>query len=135
MPDGATPRRIRVLIVDDHPVVRNGLTTLLSAEDDFIVVGAGADGEEGIALAVEERPDIVLMDYSMPGMDGVEASRRIRDAIPDTRVVFLTSFSDRDKMVAAFRSGAVSYLLKDSEPEKLIRGIRNAAESIGQIDK
>ena len=118
---------IRVLIVDDHPLVRRGLTSLLNGAGGIEVVGAAADGEEAVASVVEEHPDVVLMDVSMPGMDGMEAARRLLEAVPGTRVVMLTSFSQRDVVVEAFDSGAVGFLLKDAEPAELINGIRAAA--------
>ncbi|MBV8301683.1 MAG: response regulator transcription factor [Candidatus Dormibacteraeota bacterium] len=123
----ATEAAIRVLIVDDHPLVRRGLTSLLNGAGGIEVVGAAADGEEAVAYVVEEEPDIVLMDVSMPGMNGMEAVRRLLKAVPGTRVVMLTSFSQHDVVVEAFDSGAVGYLLKDAEPTELVNGIRAAA--------
>ena len=118
---------IRVLIVDDHPLVRRGLTSLLGGAPDIDVIGSASDGEEAVARVVEERPDVVLMDVSMPGISGMEAARRVLAAAPDTRVVMLTSFSQRDVVVESFDAGAVGYLLKDAEPQELINGIRAAA--------
>jgi len=116
-----------VLIVDDHPLVRRGLTSLLNGVADISVVGAAADGEEAVAYVAEERPDIVLMDISMPGMDGFEALRRLLKAVPGTRVVMLTSFSDHDLVIEAIDTGAIGFLLKDADPSDLINGIRAAA--------
>lgn len=118
---------IRVLIVDDHPLVRRGLTSLLGAARGIDVVGAAADGEEAVTWVTQSKPDVVLMDVSMPGMTGMEAARRVLAVEPDTRVVMLTSFSQRDVVVESFDAGAVGYLLKDAEPEELINGIRAAA--------
>ena len=118
---------IRVLIVDDHPLVRRGLSSLLNGVADINVIGAAADGEEAVAYVAEERPDIVLMDISMPGMDGFEALRRLLKAVPGTRVVMLTSFSDHDLVIEAIDTGAIGFLLKDSDPNDLISGIRAAA--------
>ena len=118
---------IRVLIVDDHPLVRRGLTALLNGAPGIEVVGAASDGEEAVAFVVEDHPDIVLMDVSMPGMSGIEAVRRVLLAVPGTRVVMLTSFSQRDVVIEAFDSGAIGFLLKDAEPSELISGIRAAA--------
>jgi DNA-binding NarL/FixJ family response regulator len=118
---------IRVLIVDDHPLVRRGLTSLLEGVAGIEVVGSAADGEEAVAFVDENAPDIVLMDVSMPGMGGLEAARRLREHSPNIRVVMLTSFSQHDVVVEAFDSGAVGYLLKDSAPDELINGIRAAA--------
>jgi DNA-binding NarL/FixJ family response regulator len=118
---------IRVLIVDDHPLVRRGLSSLLNGVPDINVIGAAADGEEAVGYVTEERPDIVLMDISMPGMDGFEALRRLLKAVPGTRVVMLTSFSDHDLVIEAIDTGAIGFLLKDSDPNDLINGIRAAA--------
>jgi DNA-binding NarL/FixJ family response regulator len=118
---------IRVLIVDDHPLVRRGLSSLLNGVPDINVIGAASDGEEAVAYVAEERPDIVLMDISMPGMDGFEALRRLLKAVPGTRVVMLTSFSDHDLVIEAIDTGAIGFLLKDSDPNDLINGIRAAA--------
>ena len=118
---------IRVLIVDDHPLVRRGLSSLLSGAPDIDVIGSASDGEEAVARVVQERPDVVLMDVSMPGISGMEAARRLLAAAPETRVVMLTSFSQRDVIVESFDAGAVGYLLKDAEPDELLRGIEAAA--------
>jgi DNA-binding NarL/FixJ family response regulator len=118
---------IRVLLADDHGVVRSGLERLLAGEGDIEVVGAAADGEEAVRLAVEHGPDVMLMDLSMPRLDGIQATRRVSDACPDCRVVVLTSFSDRERILQALDAGAVGYLLKDAEPDELLRGVRAAA--------
>src|SRR5437660_11343339 len=125
--DAESDQPIRVLIVDDHPLVRRGLTALLNGAPGIEVVGAASDGEEAVAFVVEDHPDIVLMDVSMPGMSGIEAVRRVLLAVPGTRVVMLTSFSQRDVVIEAFDSGAIGFLLKDAEPSELISGIRAAA--------
>ncbi len=118
---------IRVLICDDHGVVRAGLTELLATFAGIEAVGAAAGGEEAVALAAERAPDVVLMDLEMPGVDGIEATRRIVAAAPGARVVVLTSFSDRERILRALDAGAVGYLLKDAEPDELAWGIRAAA--------
>jgi DNA-binding NarL/FixJ family response regulator len=118
---------IRVLLVEDHGVVRAGLRKLLTTLDDIEVVGEAADGAEAIELAAEARPDVVLMDLSMPTVDGVEATRSIVAAGGDVHVVVLTSISDRERILAALDAGAVGYLLKDADPDELIGGIRAAA--------
>ena len=118
---------IRVLLADDHAVVRSGLTQLLATVEDMEVVGAASDGAEAVTLALEERPDVMLMDLSMPNMDGIEAIGRVRAQNPDARIVVLTSFSDRERILDALDAGAVGYLLKDAEPDELVRGIRAAA--------
>ena len=118
---------IRVLLADDHAVVRSGLTQLLDTVDDMEVVGAAADGAEAVSLALAQRPDVTLMDLSMPVMDGIEAIGRVRAENPEARIVVLTSFSDRERILDALDAGAVGYLLKDAEPDELIRGVRAAA--------
>jgi DNA-binding NarL/FixJ family response regulator len=118
---------IRVLLADDHLVVRTGLSQLLESFEDIQVVGAAADGDEAVAMATEHEPDVVLMDLSMPGTDGVEATRRIMSSLPSTRVVVFTSFSDRERILEALDAGAIGYLLKDAEPDELQRGIHAAA--------
>ena len=118
---------IRVLLAEDHAVVRGGLLQLLGDIDGFEVVGAAAGGEEAVKLAAEHKPDVVLMDLEMPGIDGIEATRRIRGADPEVNVVVLTAFSDRRRILDAIDAGAVGYLLKDAEPEDLIRGLQAAA--------
>jgi DNA-binding NarL/FixJ family response regulator len=119
---------IRVLIVDDHAVVRAGLERLLSSVDDFIVIGSAADGEKAVAVTLEHRPDVVLMDLSMPNMGGIAATQAIMAAGVGVRVVVLTSYSDRDQILNALDAGAVGYLLKDADPPELIAGIRAAAD-------
>ena len=115
---------IRVLIADDHAVVRQGLRTFLALQDDMEVVADVADGEEAVRAAREHAPDIVLMDLVMPNMDGVEATRRIASERPATRVIALTSFLEDDKVLPAVRAGAAGYLLKDVGPPELVRAIR-----------
>jgi len=115
---------IRILLADDHDVVRRGLTALLDGTDGFTVVGAAADGEEAVALAGEHEPDVVLMDLSMPGLDGIEATRRVVAERPDARVVVLTSFSDRERILDALDAGAVGYLLKARRAPARYRGGR-----------
>jgi DNA-binding NarL/FixJ family response regulator len=118
---------IRVLIAEDHAVVRAGLAELLENRGDIEVAGEAANGEEAVARAIELEPDVVLMDLSMPEMDGIEATRRIAAALPRANVVVLTSFSDRERILQALDAGAVGYLLKDLAPDELHRGIQAAA--------
>jgi DNA-binding NarL/FixJ family response regulator len=118
---------IRVLLAEDHAVVRTGLLQLLGDVHDVEVVGAATGGEEAVVLAAAERPDVVLMDLEMPDLDGIEATRRIRSADPSVNVVVLTAFSDRQRILGAIDAGAVGYLLKDAEPDELIRGLEAAA--------
>src|SRR5512137_1896995 len=119
---------ITVLIVDDHAVVRSGIRGFLEAQPDLQVVGEASTGAEGVKLAAELVPDVVLMDLAMPEMDGVEATRRIRDTSPRTRVVVLTSFHDDAHIFPAVKAGALSYLLKDVGPEELAQTVRLAAQ-------
>jgi DNA-binding NarL/FixJ family response regulator len=123
-----------VLLVDDHQLVRSGLADLVDSTDDLSVVGQAADGARAVELAEETRPDVVLMDLSMPVMDGVEATRRILAANPDARIVVLTSFSDAAQVSAALAAGAVGYLLKDCEPEDLLAAVRSAAAGHVPLD-
>jgi DNA-binding NarL/FixJ family response regulator len=118
---------IRVLIVEDHAMVRAGLSELLGNREDIEVVGEAADGAEAVDRATELEPDVVLMDLSMPNVDGIEATRKISEVVPEAHVVVLTSFSDRERILEALDAGAVGYLLKDLEPEELHRGVVAAA--------
>ncbi|HXA27825.1 MAG TPA: response regulator transcription factor [Candidatus Angelobacter sp.] len=115
---------IRVLVADDHPVVRHGLCTMLEIEDDIVVVGRAADGEEAVAQARETHPDIILMDVQMPKVDGIEAMRQIRETDPDARVIVLTTYRDEDYIFPSLRAGARAYLLKDASREELAEAIR-----------
>ena len=125
---------IRVVLVDDHLIVRRGLEDLLSTAGDIEVVGAASDGMEAVALVGSVRPDVVLMDLSMPVLDGVEATRRIVAEVPGTRVVVLTSFGDQHRILDAMSAGADGYLLKHTEPEALFAAIRAAAEGGSPLD-
>lgn len=125
---------IRVLVVDDHAVVRDGLELLLERFGSVTCVGAAADGAEAVALAAELRPDVVLMDLSMPVMDGIEATRHIVEAAPDIAVVVLTTFADDRHVMAAIDAGAVGYLLKDSSPDQLLAGVEAAARGESPLD-
>jgi DNA-binding NarL/FixJ family response regulator len=124
---------IRVCLVDDHPAFRAGLRSLLEASE-IEVVGEASTGAEAVECAREQEPDVVLMDLSMPEVDGVEATRRISKELPAIPVVVLTSFSDRARIVDALDSGAVGYLLKDADPDELIRGVRAAAAGQSPLD-
>jgi DNA-binding NarL/FixJ family response regulator len=121
---------ITVVLADDHALVRRGLEKLLGADPDIEVIGTASDGREAIKLVAELHPDVVLMDLQMPEVDGVEATRTIVRESPEDyqpQVVVLTSFSDTERIVAAIDAGAVGYLLKDTEPEDLLEGVRAAA--------
>jgi NarL family two-component system response regulator LiaR len=115
---------IKVLIVDDHQVVRQGLKTFLDLQEDIAVVGEAGDGLTAVQLAAQLAPDVVLMDIVMPKLDGIEATRRIRELGTDIGVIALTSFAGDDQVVPAIEAGASSYLLKDVTPEDLVEAIR-----------
>ncbi|HEX3297763.1 MAG TPA: response regulator transcription factor [Nocardioides sp.] len=128
-----TSATIRVVIVDDHAMLRAGLEQLLAGEADLEVVGKAADGAEAVALVREVRPDVVLMDLQMPGLDGVEATRQIvGEELAD--VLVLTSYSDAERIVGALDAGALGYLLKDAEPDEVLRGIRAVARGESPIN-
>jgi DNA-binding NarL/FixJ family response regulator len=120
--EGAT---IRVLLVDDHQVVRRGLRTFLEVQEDIEVVGEAADGDEGVAAAEELRPDVILMDVKMPGTDGIEALRRLRELENPARVLVVTSFTEQRTVVPALRAGAAGYVYKDVDPDALAGAIRS----------
>ncbi|HWI66547.1 MAG TPA: response regulator transcription factor [Symbiobacteriaceae bacterium] len=117
---------IRVLLVDDHEMVRMGLSAYLQTQSDMTVVGEAADGAEGIRLALRERPDVILMDLVMEGTDGVTATREIHRALPEVRIIALTSFLDDDKVYPILEAGAMSYLLKTSRAPEIAGAIRAA---------
>ncbi|WKX74165.1 response regulator transcription factor [Streptomyces sp. XD-27] len=121
----ATGGRIRVLLVDDHQVVRRGLRTFLEVQDDIEVVGEAADGDEGVTRAQELRPDVILMDVKMPGTDGIEALRRLREADNPARVLVVTSFTEQRTVIPALRAGAAGYVYKDVDPDALAGAIRS----------
>ena len=122
-----TAPRIRVAVVDDHPVVRAGLAALLASADDIEVVGQAPDGEAAVALAAAARPDVVLMDLRMPGLDGVGATARIREASPDVRVLVLTTYETDASILTAIEAGASGYLLKAAPEEEILAGVRAVA--------
>jgi NarL family two-component system response regulator LiaR len=133
MQTSAEPRPTRVLIVDDHGVVREGLRAYLELEPDIQVVGEAKDGLEAVRRAAELQPDVVLMDLVMPNMDGVDATSRIKEQQPATHVIILTSFLDDERVVPAIRAGATSYLLKDVAASDLARAIRGARAGQAQL--
>lgn len=124
---------IRILIADDHSVVRQGLQMFLGLDPELKVVGEAVDGAEAIRLATELQPDVVLMDLLMPVMDGVAATEAIRKELPDVEVVALTSVLEDTSVVAAVRAGAIGYILKNTEADELIRAIKAAAEGRVQL--
>jgi DNA-binding NarL/FixJ family response regulator len=125
---------IGVLVVDDHALMRAGLGSLVDAADDLHLVGTASDGEQALQAVTSHAPQVVLMDLSMPGMDGVAATRRITEAHPDVQVLVLTSFSDTDRVTEALDAGAVGYLLKDADPSALVDAIRAVARGDSPLD-
>jgi two-component system, NarL family, response regulator LiaR len=125
---------IRVLVVDDHAVVREGLRAFLAVQDGIEVTGEAADGEEALEAAARLDPDVILMDLVMPRLDGVGAMRALRERLSRSRVIVLTSFLDDDKLLPALRAGAAGYLLKDAEPEQLVRAVRAAHAGEALLD-
>ncbi len=125
---------IRILIVDDHAIVRSGLAQLLGTAADLELVGAAASGEEAVRMSAELHPDVVLMDLSMPGMNGSSATARLLADHPDTHVLILTSFSDQSSIVDALEAGAQGYLLKHSEPEIILSAIREVVVGGSPLD-
>jgi len=125
---------IRILIADDHGVVAEGLKQLVEAESDMQVVALVGDGREAVQQARDTQPDVVLMDLSMPGMNGVEATRGLLALRPQTHVVVLTSFHDQNQVAGALEAGAVGYLLKDCDPRDVLAAIRSAASGHAPLD-
>ena len=125
---------VRLLVVDDHPIVRQGLRTFLETRPDFEVVGEAGDGETAVAEATRLRPDVILMDLVMPGVGGLEAIGRIRAAEPGARILVLTSFASADQVLPALRAGAAGYLLKDAAPAEVEAAIRAVHRGEGLID-
>jgi DNA-binding NarL/FixJ family response regulator len=119
---------IRVVIADDHAVVRQGLRTFLDLQEDIEVVGEAADGAEAVEQAELRRADVVLVDLVMPGVDGLEALRTLRERVPEARAIVLSSFIDDEKLFPAVRAGAAGYLLKDVQPQELVAAIRTVHE-------
>ncbi len=124
---------ISVLLADDQRLMREGLATLLALADDIEIVGQAADGQEAIDLAKRHKPNVVLMDIQMPHVDGIAATQVIRAALPDTKVIMLTTFSDDEYLMAGLRAGAIGYLLKDMPSEQLVEAIRAAAKGQSPI--
>jgi DNA-binding NarL/FixJ family response regulator len=125
---------IRVLLADDHGVIRDGLGRLISALEDIELAGVAADGAEAVTRCRELRPDVVVMDLEMPNLDGIDATRRILVERPETAVLVLTSFSDRTRILGALEAGASGYLLKDASSDDVAEGIRAAARGESPLD-
>ena len=124
---------VSIVIVDDHAVVRRGLRELISTIPECEAIGEAANGEEAIRVVDELRPDIVLMDISMPVMDGVDATRAIMAAHPDTRVIMLTSDSAKSRVLGALEAGAAAYVLKDTEPDRILMRVRSTARTVPRL--
>lgn len=125
--------KIRVLVVDDHAVVRQGLRTFIDLQDDMEVIGEGTNGIEAVELVSRLNPDVILLDLMMPKMDGVEATRKILDHDPQSRVLILTSFGEDNNVFPAIRAGAQGYLLKDIQPPELIKAVRESYQGKVQL--
>jgi two-component system response regulator DevR len=126
--------KTRLMIVDDHEVVRMGLRAALEVEPDFTVVAEAGNGAEAIEKARAHRPDIVLMDVRMDGMDGIEACREVRSELPETRVLMLTSFAEEETVVAALLAGAAGYVLKNVARARLLEALRSVARGESMLD-
>jgi DNA-binding NarL/FixJ family response regulator len=124
----------KVMLVDDHQLVRAGLAALLNADPKLEVVAEAGDGKQAVELARELEPDLILMDLSMPLLSGAEATRQILAERPDTKIVILTSFSERERVADALQAGAIGYLLKDSEPSQLVAALHAAAAGHAPLD-
>lgn len=125
--------KIRILLVDDHAIVRQGLRMFMEQQPDLEVVGEGADGAQAVELAARLQPDVILLDLAMPRMNGVEATRHIRECSPQSRVLILTSFADDDQVFPAIRAGAQGYLLKDIQPLELVQAVRATFQGQTQL--
>jgi NarL family two-component system response regulator LiaR len=126
---------IRVLLVDDHSVVRQGLRMFLDLDAELEVIGEATDGAEGVRLARDLRPDVVIMDLLMPVMDGITAIGHLKRELPDTEIIALTSVLEDEKVIGAVRAGAIGYLLKDTQADELIRAIKGAAAGEAQLSR
>ena len=124
----STAVRIRVMVVDDHPIMRNGLRDTLEASGRFEVVGLAGDGEEAVRTVEEMKPEVIVMDVLMPGKDGIDACREIMELLPDTRVMMLTASTEEDAVIEAVAAGATGYLQKYSRPEELVEAVLDVAQ-------
>lgn len=124
---------IRILVVDDHIVVRRGLVAMLETEPGMQIVGEASNGAEAVEQARKLVPNVILMDLVMPVMDGIEATRQIKQEMPSVNILVLTSFSTNDKVIPSLNAGAIGYLLKDSTPADLVRAIQQVAQGEGAL--
>lgn len=134
MSDSPTPVPIRVMLVDDHLMIRDGLKVFLSTYSDLEVVAEASDGQEALELCPQTRPDVILMDVVMPNMDGPAATAQIRASYPETQIIALTTFTERNLVQASIEAGAIGYLLKDVHADKLAEAIRNAHHGLSTLD-
>ncbi|MGG3193342.1 response regulator [Priestia aryabhattai] len=125
--------KIKILIADDHHVVRKGLVFFLQTQPDLEIVGEASNGEEAVKLATSLEPHIVLMDLSMPVLDGIEATKELKKQAPHVQVMILTSFSDQDHVIPALEAGASGYQLKESDPDELVAAIRKLMNGENQL--
>jgi DNA-binding NarL/FixJ family response regulator len=132
--EGAASQEITVLIVDDHEVVREGLRLSLSRAPHIRVIGEASDGESAIVLVERRKPDVVIIDVRMPGMDGLEATKEIMKRVPDASVLIFTAFSERSLLARGLESGAKGYILKEAPHETLLRAIERVAKGEGYVD-
>ena len=121
-------RRIRVMVVDDHPIMQSGLRDTLEASGRFDVVGLAGDGEEAVRTVEDLKPEVIVIDVMMPGKDGIDACREIMELLPDTRVMMLTASTEEDAVIEAVAAGATGYLQKYSRPEELVEAVLDVAE-------
>ncbi|MEW6636557.1 MAG: response regulator transcription factor [Actinomycetota bacterium] len=119
--------KVRILVADDHPMLREGLVAVLGTQPDFEVVGEASGGEEAVELARQMEPDVILLDLEMPGTDGIDALRRLREAAPATRTVIFTAYDTDERILGALRAGARGYLLKGASREEIFAAVRTAA--------
>ncbi len=125
---------IRVLVVDDQSLIREGLTIILDSQSDIRVVGQAADGREAISLAGRLQPDVILMDIKMPRMDGIKATRQIKEEYAKTQIIILTTYAEDELVFEGIRAGASGYLLKDITRDQLVEAVRGVAQGEAQID-
>ncbi len=119
---------MQLMIVDDHPLFREGLKAIVNREERYTIVAEAGNGKDGIALAKEHRPDVMLIDISMPGKNGIQVIRELKDILPDTRFVIISMHSEADYIVEAFRAGASGYMIKESAANNLVEGLETVAK-------